>query len=377
LCCDPLAATASEEPVHDADDANLRGVGLGGIESQFRRPAARLGDKVDPGFFSSSERLRLLPGSLFEQSERRGYYIDLRAKATPTPTWPPRWLRPGYAHVKLAQFGLGHFENFAANGDEQGLSVARSVGDYFVATQVRTDGAHLGGWRHEFSYAFRAPLHPPWLSAMSQGQAASLLTRIFATTGDARYAEAAELALRPMRISVEAGGVLGTIEGRPFLEEYPTSPQSHVLNGAIFALWGLRDVALMTRDAETEKLHSELVSALGATCPCWDTGSWSRYDLFPRRPKNVSSTFYHQLHISQLKVLETLYGGSVFGNLAGRFERYQAGAILRRAAFVQKVAYRLVVPRHKIYKDTPSGRRASARRRVLLKVSRSIPIRRP
>jgi heparosan-N-sulfate-glucuronate 5-epimerase len=332
---------------------------------------------VDPGFFSSSERLRLLPGSLFEQSERRGYYIDLRAKATPTPTWPPPWLRPGYGHVKLAQFGLGHFENYAANGDEEGLRVARSAGDHFVATQVRIDGPQLGGWRHEFSYAFRAPLRPPWLSAMSQGQAASLLTRLFAATGDARYAEAAELALQPMRVSVGAGGVLGAIDGRPFLEEYPTSPQSHVLNGAIFAMWGVRDVALMTQTAETQKLDSDLISALIATCTRWDTGSWSRYDVFPRRPTNVSSSFYHQLHISQLNVLQTLYGGSEFGKLAGRFERYQARAILRRRAFVQKVAYRLVVPRYKIHRDTTSGRRPNARRRVLLKVSRSIPIRRP
>jgi heparosan-N-sulfate-glucuronate 5-epimerase len=331
---------------------------------------------VDPGFFSSSERLRLLPGSLFEQSERRGYYIDLRAKATPTPTWPPPWLRPGYGHVKLAQFGLGHFEHYAANGDEQGLSLACSAGDHFVATQVRTEGPQLGGWRHEFAYTFRAPLRPPWLSAMSQGQAASLLTRLFAATGDARYAEAADLALRPMQVSADAGGVLGTIEGSPFLEEYPTSPQSHVLNGAIFALWGVRDAALMAGDPQTEKLHSDLVSTLAATCARWDTGRWSRYDLFPRRPTNVSSSFYHQLHISQLSVLQTLYGGSEFGNLAARFERYQARARLRRAALVQKIAYRLVVPRYKISKDTPSGRRAGARERVLLKVSRSIPIRR-
>ena len=275
--------------------------------------------------------------------------------------------------MKLAQFGLGHFEHYAADGDQQALSVAHSVGDYFVAAQARANGPHLGGWRHEFSYEFGAALQPPWLSAMSQGQAASLLARVFAATGDARYAEAAELALRPMRISVEAGGVLGTLDGRPFLEEYPTSPQSHVLNGAIFALWGVRDVALMTRDPETEKLHLDLVSALSATCSRFDTGGWSRYDLFPERPKNVSSSFYHQLHISQLNVLQALYGGSVFGELAGRFERYQARALLRRAAFVQKVAYRLVVPRYKIYKDTPSGRRAHARRRVLLKVSRLDP----
>jgi heparosan-N-sulfate-glucuronate 5-epimerase len=349
---------------------------MGGRRSQFRRPAARLGGTVEPGFFSSSERLRLLPGSLFEQSERRGYYIDLRAKATPSAGWPPPWLRPGYAHVKLAQYGLGHFEHYAANGDERGLEVAREVGEYFVATQVRAPGAHLGGWQHDFAYSFRAPLRPPWLSAMSQGQVASLLTRLFAETGDERYAKSAELAARPMSIPVGTGGVLGDIDGQPFLEEYPTAPQSHVLNGAIFALWGIRDVALMTQEAEAERLHLELVEALAATSSLWDTGRWSRYDLFPQRPKNVSSSFYHQLHISQLNVLHALYDLSEFGDIAGRFEEYQARQSLRRRAFVQKVAYRLVVPRSKIYRDQPSTK-ATAGRHFLLKISRAIPIRRP
>jgi heparosan-N-sulfate-glucuronate 5-epimerase len=350
---------------------------MGGQESQFRRPAATLGGTVDPGFFSSSERLRLLPGRLYEQSERQGYYIDLRAKATPTERWPPPWLRPGYGHVKLAQYALGHFERYAASGDEQGLALARSAGEHFLATQVRTDGPQAGGWLHEFEYSFRAALSPPWLSAMSQGQAASLLTRLYAETGDERYAEAADLAVRPMRISVAAGGVLGEIDGGRFPEEYPTAPQSHVLNGGIFALWGIRDVALMTRDEATENLHRELVSTLVSICTRWDTGRWSRYDLFPRRPRNVSSSFYHQLHTSQLQVLHAPYGAAEFGEVAGRFERYQARPGLRRRAFVQKVAYRLVVPRYKVSRKARSATAANAGRHVLLKVSRSIPIRRP
>jgi heparosan-N-sulfate-glucuronate 5-epimerase len=350
---------------------------MGGRKSQFRRPAATLGGTVEPGFFSSSERLRLLPGHLYEQSERRGYYIDLRAKATPTEGWPPPWLRPGYGNVKLAQYGLGHFEHYAANGDEQAFAVARSVGEHFLATQVRTDGPQFGGWRHEFQYSYRAPLRPPWLSAMSQGQGASLLARLFAETGDERYAAAADRAVQPMRISIADGGVLGDIDGEPFLEEYPTTPQSHVLNGGIFALWGIRDVALMTQDAKTKNLQDALVATLTSTCTRWDTGRWSRYDLFPQRPHNVSSSFYHQLHISQLKVLHALYGAAEFDAIADRFEGYQVRARLRRRAFVQKVAYRLVVPRYKISKDAPSAKAATAGRHVLLKVSRSIPIRRP
>ena len=335
---------------------------------------------MDAGFFSSSRRLRLEVGTRFNRSSRRGYYIDLTSKAIKA-TWPPSWLGDGYGHVPLAQLGLGHFEQYAATGDEQQLMHARTAADYLVAAQFKGAGPQLGGWRHSFPYAHRAPLDPPWLSAMAQGEAASLLARLAEETAEARYVEAAVLALRPMSVPVESGGVLGELDGLPFLEEYPTTPQSHVLNGAVFALWGIRDVALLTKDAEIEKLHSGALAALDATCGRFDTGRWSRYDLFPSPPQNVSSSFYHHLHISQLKALHSLYGSDTFGDLADRFETYEARLALRGIAFARKVSYRIAIPRRNPYKDMQSGPDAAAAvkpapHRVLLKILRFHPIRR-
>ena len=92
-------------------------------------------------------------------------------------------------------------------------------------------------------------LDPPWLSAMAQGEGASLLTRLHLETGEERYAEAALLALKTMELAVPAGGTLAEFEGQPFLEEYPTEIPSCVLNGAIFAIWGLDDVGRGLNDA--------------------------------------------------------------------------------------------------------------------------------
>lgn len=335
---------------------------------------------MDAGFFSSSRRLRLEVGTRFNRSSRRGYYIDLTSKATGT-TWPPSWLGDGYGHVPLSQLGLGHFELYAETEDERQLAHARTAGDHLVATQVREPGPHLGGWRHTFPYVHRAPLHPPWLSAMAQGEAASLLARLAEETSEERYTEAAVLALRPLSVPVESGGVLGELDGRPFLEEYPSTPQSHVLNGAVFALWGIRDVALLTGDTAIEALHSEALAALAATCDRFDTGRWSRYDLFPDPPQNVASSFYHHLHLSQLKALHNLYDVAEFGALADRFEAYERRLLLRGIAFARKVSYRIAIPRHNPYKDMQDGSDTTAvadpaERHVLLKILRFHPIRR-
>ena len=141
----------------------------------------------------------------------------------------------------------------------------------------------------------------------------------------------------------------------PFPEEYPTAPQSHVLNGAIFALWGVRDVSLTTGRRGRRRLHDDLLATLTTTCDRWDTGRWSRYDLFPSPPLNISSSFYHHLHISQLKALHLLYGAPEFGALAGRFEAYEANPLLRGIAFTRKVSYRIAIPRHRISKDTQAS----------------------
>jgi heparosan-N-sulfate-glucuronate 5-epimerase len=326
---------------------------------------------VDAGYFSSVRRLRLLPGHRVDPSRLRGYYIDFTPKLGAGDTWPPSWLRPGFGHVALAQLALGHFERFVADGDEAGFAFASAAADHFVATQDRSHTAARGGWLHTFAFAHRAKLRTPWPSAMSQGQAASLLLRVYGETGREELAESAHLAMQPFRLPVEHGGVVAeTPAGHLFAEEYPTTPASHVLNGAVFAVWGARDVAEVLGDADCRTLHDDLVSGLSATVEAFDLGSWSRYDLFPEEPVNVSSSFYHDLHISQLTALGELYEDPVYARLAERFRRYQRKPVLRGAAFARKVRYRLAVPRHPIAVAPPKPRK-------VLKVLNFLPIRRP
>jgi hypothetical protein len=288
-------------------------------------------------------------------------------------TWPPPWLQDGYGYVKLAQLALGHFERYVSTGDPAGLQFADSAAAFLVATQQPAGSVDEGGWRHEFPFAHRLELRPPWLSAMAQGQAASLLLRVYLETGQEELAEAALLAMRPFDRPVDRGGVTSVVGKSLFAEEYPTTPSSHVLNGAVFALWGVRDVAETLDEPTVRKLHDDLLDGLVQTLPRFDLGTWSRYDLYPDPPVNVASSFYHHLHISQLEALASLYGNSVFSMLAAQFGAYERRPALRTAAFVRKAAYRLRVPRRKL--EVPSA--ASSSGPNTLKVSETRPIRRP
>ena len=137
------------------------------------------------------------------------------------------------------------------------------------------------------------------------------------------------------------------LNGGPVYEEYPTDPPSFVLNGAIFALWGCYDVAVGLGDPGAAQLSQEGIAALAGALGRYDTGWWSRYDLFPHPVLNVASPVYHRLHINQLRSMSLIDPDPRFRATAERFERY---AEMRRnlaRAYSLKVLFRLAVPRNR------------------------------
>jgi hypothetical protein len=181
-------------------------------------------------------------GAQLSATEARGYPIDFRVKA-PRPEWPPAWLASHLeSYVSVAQRGLGYYEHYLAGEGEAWRRVAISAAEWLVGRQ-ETSGQAAGAWLHRYTYPHTFPLRPPWVSAMAQGEAASLLIRIYHETSEAKFAEAAVNAMRPLSRTPHAGGAMAQLEGGIFLEEYPTDPPSCVLNGGMFAIWGCFDVA--------------------------------------------------------------------------------------------------------------------------------------
>ena len=276
----------------------------------------------------------------------RGYYIDLRVKAE-DPRWPPQWLAepPGHVAIAVAQFGLGCHERFLAGDGDVWFGAAISAGDWLVGAQFVGGTQGDGGWYEQRTYPHTYPVRAPWLSGMAQGQGASLLVRVHAGTGDERYAEAAARALLPFRTRVEDGGIMATIEGGSLPQEYPTELPSHVLNGALFALWGVYDVAVTVRDVGARLMWDEGIASLIRSLRRWDTGYWSRYDLYPHPVVNVASPGYHWLHMAQLRATALVHPNLEIEAVIADFERYAASAVCRSRALAHKIAFRLLVPR--------------------------------
>ena len=292
-----------------------------------------------------SRSFKLAPGRHLDPSGVRGYPVDFAAKALAPSVLPGFVSHPGrhlwVAHIQRA---LGSYERWLSGEGEEWLAAARAAADLLIEHQA-SGGAHDGAWVQTAEYPHTFALRPPWVSGMAQGEGASLLVRIHGETGEDRYAEAARRALAPLAVPSAEGGACALLDARPFPEEYPTQPPSFVLNGAIFALWGLRDVAVGMGDADAGRAFGAGVDALAASIHRWDTGAWSLYDLYPHRVPNVASAAYHDLHVVQLEAMAELAPRPELADAARRFAAYGASRINHTRAFARKALFRVAVPR--------------------------------
>ena len=246
-----------------------------------------------------------------------------------------------YNPIAIAQYGLGNYNLFRRSGEADRRDKFLRVADWLV--QHLEPNAHgVAVWNHYFDWEYRDTLRAPWYSALAQGQGISLLVRAHKESGDSLYLEAARRALASFFKPINQGGVTFTDEnGDVWFEEYLVSPPTHILNGFIWAAWGVYDYFLATRDSSAQELFARAVHTLARNIDRYDLGFWSLYEQSGTRLPMVASPFYHQLHIVQLRAMHRLTGGDKFKRVADRWESYGRSCSKRTRALCYKSAFKL------------------------------------
>jgi len=247
-----------------------------------------------------------------------------------------------YNPIAIAQYGLGNYNRWRWTGDEDRRARFLEAAGWMV-DNLEPNAAGIRVWKHHFDWEYRTPLPSGWYSALSQGQGISLLVRAHAETGDARYVEAAAAAFESFLHEMEEGGVAHTdSDGFLWFEETVVEPPTHILNGFMWAAWGVYDYALHTEDATAHRLFDEAVRTLRARLGRFDIGYWSLYDQAGTRLPNAASAFYHALHVVQLRVMHRLTGDAVFARWAERWDGFQRSPLKRRLAWAHKALFKLL-----------------------------------
>lgn len=247
-----------------------------------------------------------------------------------------------YNPIAIAQYGLGQYNSFCRTRNAASWDKVLHVADW-LAKHLESNSQGVPVWNHHFDWEYRETLRAPWYSGLAQGQGISLLVRAHQLASDGRYADAAERAFGAFLRSTDEGGVTFTDErGDVWLEEYLVDPPTHILNGMIWAAWGLRDYFLVSGHPKAKDLFDRSVQTLLNNLGRYDLGFWSLYEQSGTRLPMVASPFYHRLHIVQLRVMERLTGEAEFGRVAARWEGYNRSRVRRWRALGYKAAFKLV-----------------------------------
>ncbi len=224
----------------------------------------------------------------------------------------------------VGQYALAVYHNYLKKKDEKELERFIRLADWFVENQET---------RLKDYVVWSTPVPVPkfkvesnWISAMYQGRAASVLTRAYLKTQDRKYLDLAERAFDIFAVDVADGGIRDQYSGYTFYEEYPSDPPCHVLNGMVFALFGLQDLLRVAATDRLEKLFREGMKTIKGVVALFDLGFWTKYDLCDitvgQEKLNPATVHYQFLHIDQMNVLHKITADSFFGDYARKWEGY-------------------------------------------------------
>jgi heparosan-N-sulfate-glucuronate 5-epimerase len=246
-----------------------------------------------------------------------------------------------YNPIAIAQWGLGNYNLFRHTQDPARKDKYLKASDW-LCDHLERNRAGVWVWQHHFDWEYRDTLKAPWYSGLAQGQGMSLLVRAYHETRQPEYLHAAQKAFTSFLLPVEDGGVIFTDDrGDLWFEEYIVSPPTHILNGFIWAAWGVYDYFLASGDPTAQSLFQQAVRTLLSNLDAYDMGFWSLYEQSGTRLKMVASPFYHQLHIVQLRIMHVLTGEAKFSEFADRWDRYRQSRSKRTRALCYKSAFKL------------------------------------
>lgn len=272
-------------------------------------------------------------GKIYAKGQIKGYYNDLTEKVlkdkNTSSTYIPRIMLETGAEVlfptAVFQYGLGAYDLYLLEKQDVFLKKFKLMAEWALNNQEEN-----GAWNNFFYIYPEAPY-----SAMAQGEGASLLIRAYNEFGEEKYLSAAKKAINFMLTPIEDGGTTLYQEKDIIFQEF--THRCTVLNGWIFALFGLYDYIVISNDAQAKDVLERTLFCIKAKLNEFDNGYWSMYNT----EGMITSPFYHSLHIAQLNVLYDLFEIESFKEYANRWTVYQDHWFNRKRAFTVKAIQKL------------------------------------
>lgn len=290
--------------------------------------------------------IKLGVGVISFNTKLEGYYQDVAASLT---------------HIEG-----GIFANFDDNGIP--YCIEGDIKKYYIVTIIQyalicyefiVKEQYVDGYKKKFlkciawlenkkeifkdSYVFMSEennhygLKKGWVSGMYQGQAISLYLRAYQLTGDYSYLSTAEGIFNSFKYDYADGG-FKRIDDKGYLwfEEYPTAKPSYVLNGFVYAMFGLLDLYRVTGNIDAKVMWDECVRTVENNLYKYDVWYWSIYDQLKK--ELVSYYYQKNVHIPLMQILHGLTGKEIFSYYAVKWEKNLNSTFNK---IITKIMYRI------------------------------------
>jgi heparosan-N-sulfate-glucuronate 5-epimerase len=254
-----------------------------------------------------------------------------------------------YFPVTIAQYALGNFDMYLDTNDIKYFKIAEKCADWLLNNLEEIE-PNVFGYINNVDKDIYS-LKKVWLSSLAQGQALSLLARCYSINRNEKYIRTCKKILVSYEVLSEDKGVLSYLNDNYFYEEYPSSIPSFVLNGFIFSLWGLLDFYIVSKDEKANELYRKGLKTLEKNIHLYNVRfiNWSRYDLYPFKIIDITSGFYHKLHIEQLKAMYLLTNKEIYKEYYTKWENSYNNKAIYVIATIYKIIHKLSVRKQSNY----------------------------
>ena len=226
--------------------------------------------------------------------------------------------------VAYAQYGIAALLTYQSTGDAMWLQRAERQAQQLIAIHTQSGDAWWFPYSFDWPYGGDRVVKAPWWSGMAQGQALSLFVRLAETTGDQTWETAARHTWASfMQRRSSTPWFAWVLDDHLYFEEYASTnePPLRVLNGHIFAIFGVYDYWRHTGDPVAEQYIDGAATTVLVMMPLIrDPGGVSYYCADPaycQRPLWQNQT-YHVIHSWQLDTLARITGDPQFSTWAGQ-----------------------------------------------------------
>lgn len=236
-----------------------------------------------------------------------------------------------YHPTVVIQYGLANFNLWKKNHNKAFFSSFKACA-YWICSEAKWDSKNrFIQWSIPLEHNDLGH-NAGWISALTQGQAISLLLRFLphATQKD-EILQLIKNALKSFYIELEDGGLTSTYPEGKFLQE---SGNIRILNGCLTAFTGLIEyLEVFPDDYEALALSVSVESSITKFLPSYDLGFWSLYSLGFRF--NIADLHYHKTHIDQLAFFGNYLKNETFSYYAAK---WSANLTSRKDIFLWNVA---------------------------------------